>query len=120
MKRKRQEEKQIIWVGNSLEVLKSFPENAKINIGHDLRRLQEGKLPLDSRPMQSIAQGVYELRDRDGHGWYRAIYYAKVKGKIYVLHCFIKRSSKTPKKDLQTTILRLRSLMASFMKGKKK
>jgi phage-related protein len=109
--------KEIFWEGDSYTILKGFPRNVKINIGHDLRRLQEGEKPLDSKPMASIDKGVFELRDRDGKGWYRVIYYIKIKNKIHVLHSFIKKSAKTPKNDLSIAITRLKNLKSRMKRG---
>ena len=104
-------EKEIFWVGDSLKILKQFPDSVKQNIGNDLRRLQLGLLPLDFKPMKTISKGVFELRDRDEKSWYRLIYYIKVKQKIYVLHSFTKSSSKTPIKELKITSKRLKILL---------
>ena len=93
-----------------MEVLKKFPEDVKQNIGNNLRRLQQGKAPLNSKPMKSIAQGVFELRDADGTTWYRVIFYVKVREGIYILHSFTKSSRKTPKVELNTASERLKNL----------
>jgi phage-related protein len=103
-------EKKVIWEGDSLDILKEFPEEIRQDIGGDLRRLQLGEKPLDSRPMKSIGSGVFELRDRDTKTWYRVIYYIKVKDVIYVLHSFTKKSAKTPKKDLNIAENRLKAI----------
>ncbi|MBT3236352.1 MAG: type II toxin-antitoxin system RelE/ParE family toxin [Bdellovibrionales bacterium] len=112
-------DKKVIWEGDSLEVLKEFPDEVKQDIGNDLRRLQQGKAPLDSKPMKSIAQGVYELRDADGKTWYRVVYYIKIKDTIYVLHSFTKKSRKTPKGDLNTATERLKDLKTRLQQEKK-
>ncbi len=112
-------DKKVIWEGDSLEVLKKFPDEVKQNIGNDLRRLQLGKSPLDSKPMKSIAQGVYELRDADGRTWYRVIYYVKIKDSIDVLHSLTKKSRKTPKGELKRATERLKNLKARLQKEKK-
>ena len=100
-------DKIVVWEGDSLEVLQSFPDGVKQNIGSDLRRLQRGKIPRDSKPLKTVAQGVYELRDEDFKGWYRVVCYLKVKKMIYILHSFIKKSRKTPKKELDKARIRL-------------
>ena len=73
---------------------------------------------MDSRPMKSIAQGVYELRDRDNKTWYRVIYYIKVKDTVYILHSSTKKSAKTPKGDLATATERLKSLKQRLQQEK--
>lgn len=109
----------VAWEGDSLEVLRSFPSTVRGYLGADLRRLQLGEEPLDSRPMKSVGKRVYELRQQDRRGWYRLIYLAKIEDTIYVLHCFEKHSRKTPRRDLELSKMRLKSVMARF-RGKKK
>lgn len=104
------EEKKIYWEGDSLESLKKFPTEIKVNIGHELRRLQEGRAPLNSRPMSSISTGVFELKDRDKSGWYRVLYFTKVKNRVFVLHSFVKKTAKTSKNDLKIASIRLKNL----------
>ncbi len=111
--------KKVVWEGDSLEVLREFPDDIKQDIGNDLRRLQVGEEPLDSKPMKSIGQGVYELRDRDEKTWYRIIYYVKIKDSIYVLHSFTKKSGKTPKGDLNVATERLKNLKQRIQQEKK-
>ncbi len=102
--------KEIYWLGDSLEVVRSFPDCAKQSLGGDLRRLQLGLMPLDSRPMKSVASGVFELRDRDHRTWYRIIYFVKIADRIAILHAFTKNSAKTPMNDLLIASKRLKLL----------
>jgi phage-related protein len=53
----------IVWEGDSKEVISSFPDAAKANLGFDLRLLQQGQQPTNYRPMSSVGPGVFELRD---------------------------------------------------------
>jgi phage-related protein len=66
-----------------------------------LLKLQEGERPtLPTRPMQSVAQGVFELKAADEAAWYRVIYLSRIEDTIYVLDSFTKKSRKTEKNDL--------------------
>jgi len=109
----------IAWEGDSKEVLSSFPEAAKYNLGFDLRLLQQGQQPRDYRPMSSIGPGVYELRDQDERAWYRVIYLSRVRDVIHVLHCFEKRSRETPIKEINTARQRLKAVRARMVEGRK-
>jgi len=109
----------LVWEGDSRKVLKSFPKDIRSEIGLDLRRVQDGEIPYDSRPMRSIGQGVFELRQRDENGWYRLLYLAKVEGRIHVLHSFVKKSAKTPKNDLNIAANRLKAVRARLQEEKK-
>jgi phage-related protein len=44
-------------------------------------------------------------------GQFRVIYIAKLKDEVFVLHCFQKKSQKTPLKDLARASKRLRELL---------
>ena len=61
-----------------------------------------------------------ELIERYDTDTYRAVYVANIAGKVYVLHCFKKKSKrgiKTPKEDMDLIRQRLR-LAQEDSKGK--
>jgi len=98
----------ISWEGDSLEVLKEWPRDVQRVFGLSLLKLQEGaRSTLAARPMQSIGQGVFELKAADETAWYRVIYLARIEDTIYVLDSFTKKSRKTEKKDLNRAKARL-------------
>src|ERR1700689_995737 len=109
----------IAWESDSKEVLSSFPDAAKYNLGFDLRLLQQGLQPTDYRPMGSIGPGVFELRDQDERAWYRVIYLSRVRGVIHVLHCFEKKSRETPLKEINTARRRLKAVRVRMIEEKK-
>ena len=76
---------------------------ARIQDGHSL------SMPL-SRPMPSIGAGVHELRFRDRSGIYRVIYYLAGAGTIWLLHAFTKKTSQTPKHNIEVAKERLRRI----------
>lgn len=108
---------EVVWEGDSLEVIRSFPDGVRQDLGVELRRLQTGLLPIHFRPMPSIGKGVYELKEQDGRSWYRLVYLAKIRGRIYVLHCFRKQSGKTAKSDLSLASSRLRMVLTRILGG---
>jgi phage-related protein len=79
---------EIVWEGDSKEVLRSFPEAVIQNFGFELWQLQQGERPRNYRPLPSIGPGVFELRDQDERGWYRVVYLSRIDDVIDVLHCF--------------------------------
>jgi phage-related protein len=109
----------ISWEGNSLNVLKQWPRDIKRDIGLSLRQLQEGARPnLAARPMQSIGQGVFELKAADESVWYRVIYLARIENTIYVLDSFKKKSRKTEKNDLNRARARLAQVRRRLQEGR--
>ena len=103
-------EKDIVWLGDSLEVLQGFPKTVRIDLGSDLRRIQIGEAPLDSKPMKTVGRGVRELRARDRNNQYRTMYIVKKGDDIFVLHSFIKKSRTILKADIKIAKERLKAL----------
>jgi phage-related protein len=110
----------IAWEGDSLEVLRLFPEEVRQNLGFQLWQLQQGERPTDYRPLQSVGAGVFELRDQDQRGWYRVVYLSRINDVIHVLHCFEKKSREMPRRDFETATRRLRAVKARLAEEKKR
>ncbi len=70
--------------------------------------------------MPSIGQGVYELRQQDERSWYRVVYLSRIEDVIHVLHCFEKKSAKTPRSDLLLAQTRLNMVRQRLLEQKKK
>jgi phage-related protein len=102
--------KEVLWLGDSKKVVSRFPASIREDLGFQLYQLQQGKMPLKSRPMKTIGPGVFELKEQDHQGWYRVIYTIQVKDRVYVLHCFKKKSSKTAGIDLELAKNRLKQV----------
>jgi len=102
--------KPVIFVGSALEELRSFPLSARRRAGFQLDRLQRGLEPDDWKPMAGIGRGVAEIRVRDETGAFRVLYIARLKEAVYVLHCFQKKTAKTPKSALELAWTRLREV----------
>jgi len=102
--------KHLRFCGSALGDLRDFPETARKEAGHQLDQVQQGRDPDDWKPMKTIGPGVREIRIRDEAGAFRVIYAAQFKEAVYVLHCFPKKTQKTPKTDLDTAARRFRAL----------
>jgi phage-related protein len=101
---------EVVWLGDSREVLRTFPSGPQQDLGYALYQVQLGQMPPDSKPMRTVGPGVYELRDQDQRAWYRVIYLKKIENVIHVLHCFEKRTSQTELKDIELAKKRLKRL----------
>lgn len=66
--------------------------------------------------MNTVGQGVKEIRIRSASGAFRIIYIAKLDDAIYVLHCFQKKTEKTSKTDLDLATKRYRDLLKELAK----
>lgn len=94
--------KKVDWAGSSKGDLKKMNEVVRSRLGYQIFRLQNDLDPDDFKPMPSVGLGVFEIRVRDENkkNVVRSFYVKKLKDKLLVLHCFIKRAQKTPKKDI--------------------
>jgi phage-related protein len=102
--------KEIVFLGSSLKTLQEFPERTKRRAGFELRLVQQGLEPADCKPMPSIGAGVQELRIWEGEGTFRVIYIARMKGAVYVLHAFEKKTQATARRDISLARERLKTL----------
>lgn len=105
--------KPVIFMGSSLEDLSAFPTEVKQVMGYAIHLAQtEGKHP-DAKPMKFFkGAGVLEVVDDFGGDTYRAVYTVKLKGVVYVLHAFEKKSKsgiKTPPADMSMIQSRLKA-----------
>jgi len=98
------------FLGNSLQCLREFPEDARHDAGYQLDKVQRGEQPHDFKPMPSIGKGVEEIRVTDDSGAYRVIYLARRADAVYVLHAFQKKTQATSRKDIDTAKRRLAQL----------
>jgi len=103
--------KPIRFHGRSFQDLRAFPESVRQDAGFQLDQVQLGFDPDDWRPMKTIGQGVREIRIRDSNGAFRVIYIARLADAVHVLHCFEKKSQRTPRKDIGLARDRYRHLI---------
>jgi len=104
--------KTLEWMGDSLDNLKGFPPGAARPIGYALYSVQCGEVPLNAKPLKGKGtSGVFEIVQPFDKETYRAVYIAKLKNAVYVLHCFQKKSKsgkKTPPRDTNLIKQRLK------------
>ena len=92
--------KNLHWIGSSLDDLRAFPVDARLEAGTDLRLVQQGVDPRDWKPMPEIGRGVREIRNRTRDGAFRVFYVVESQTDVYVLHAFQKKAQRTAKQDL--------------------
>jgi phage-related protein len=92
----------VVWIGDSKERLLEFPEAVRKKIGNTLRTAQTGGTSNRIKRLRGFL-GVYEIVSDYARNTYRAVYAVNLGDRIYVLHCFQKKSRigiKTPKKEI--------------------
>lgn len=92
--------KNLHWIGSSLDDLRAFPVDARLEAGTDLRLVQQGVDPRDWKPMPEVGRGVREIRNRTRDGAFRVFYVVESGTDVYVLHAFQKKTQRTAKQDL--------------------
>jgi len=106
----KRQSKPLRWLGDSLEAVKEFSDEAKRSAGHQLGLVQDGLDPLDWKSMETVGPGTKEIRIRAESG-YRVLYVAKFDEAVYVLHAFVKKTTKTSKQDIDLATGRYRALI---------
>ncbi|MEA2109640.1 MAG: type II toxin-antitoxin system RelE/ParE family toxin [Pseudomonadota bacterium] len=105
-------DKELIWIGDSRDNLRRFPEEVKDVMGFALRQAQQGGKHPCAKPLKGFkGAGVLEVVENYDGDTYRAIYSVRIKDKVYVLHAFQKKSKKgikTPQKEIDVIKARLK------------
>lgn len=108
-------EKPLHWIGSSHRELCDFPDAARREAGYNLGRLQNGRMPVDWKPMETVGPGTYEIRvstnEGDGRTGHRVFYVAKFDEAIYVLHAFAKKTQRTPQHHIEVGRARYRQML---------
>lgn len=105
------DEKEIRWVGSTLEDLLAFPDKSRRHAGFQLSKVQAGLDPDDWKPFDDVGAGVREIRIRESSGIYRVMYVAKFEEAVYVLHCFQKKTEATTRQDKAVAETRYRAVI---------
>ena len=103
--------KPLIWVGDSHDAVKSFPDAVKSDIGVALFQAQLGGKHELSKPLRGIAPGVLEIVSDHRGDTFRAVYTVRLVGRVYVLHAFQKKSKSgiaTPQSEINIIKQRLK------------
>lgn len=99
----------VIFHPDTRETIRTFPIEVRRALGKALTDLQKGAnlvMPL-SKSMTSVASGVEELRLKDAAGIYRVFYFKKSLKGILVFHAFVKKTQKTPTREIEVGKRRL-------------
>ncbi len=103
--------KPLIWVGDSLETVRSFPDGVKSDLGVALYQAQLGGKHAQSKPLRGIGAGVLEVVSDHRGDTFRAVYTVRLAGRVYVLHAFQKKSKSgiaTPQSEINLIKQRLK------------
>ena len=110
--------KSVIWIGDSLKQVKSFPEEVRRYIGSSLYDAQLGDKPKNAKPFKGAGKGVFEIVTRFDSDTYRTVYAVQISSCIYVLHAFMKKSPKGIKTAQQDVDLIKKRYKAAIERSK--
>ena len=113
--------KPLVWIGDSLEMVRSFPPAVTEEIGFALYQAQTGNKHVNAKPLKGLGPGVLEIVSDHRGDTFRAVYTVRVATKVYVPHAFQKKSKSgiaTPKSEIELIKQRLnRALRLHVEKG---
>lgn len=95
--------KSVIWMGDSLKQVRSFPDFVRREIGSSLYDAQCGDKPYNAKAFKGVGSGIFEIVTRFDSDTYRTVYAVQIGDCIYVLHAFQKKSPtgiKTAQQDV--------------------
>jgi phage-related protein len=103
--------KPVVWVGDSLEVLRTFPGEVQWEMGHAIFQAQKGDKHERAKPLLGFGSGVLEVVTDYRGDTFRAVYTVRLAGRVYVLHVFQKKSKRgiaTPRLETESVRRRMR------------
>ena len=111
--------KELVWLGDSRGRLKEFPEEIREEIGYALYLAENGESYHSVKHMQGY-NAIEIVANFDGDA-FRGVYTTKFQDRVYVLHCFQKKSKRgaeTPQSDLDLIKRRLKEAEADYRASK--
>ncbi len=104
----------IIYYSEALqEEIFNFPPGIQARYIHLTDRMCVYGANLGMPHTRAMKDGLFELRLKSKEGIGRVFYCTLVKKRIVMLHSFIKKTDKTPRKELKTAILRMNEVKAN-------
>jgi phage-related protein len=108
-----------VWIGSSLDDLRTFPDEPKRQVGIALLDAQKGGKNLHAKPLHGFrGASVLEIVEDFDTDTYRAVYTVRFEDAVYVLHCFQKKSKSgiaTPRQDVELIKRRYRAAEVEHM-----
>ena len=103
--------KPVVWLGDSLRELRTFPAAVQDEMGYAIYLAQRGDKHVSAKPLKRLGTGVLEVvSDRRGDT-FRSVYTLRFADRVFVLHAFQKKSKSgiaTPKPEIELIKQRLK------------
>jgi phage-related protein len=91
--------------------IEALPIGIRASYARLTELLEEFGLELRMPHSRAMGSGLFELRPRGREGIARVFYCTKVGRKIIILHSFIKKTNKTPKREMDIARRRQREVI---------
>jgi len=107
--------KPVIWLGDSLRELKTFPATVRDEMGYAIYLAQCGQKHVSAKPLTGLGSGVLEVVSDHRGNTFRSVYTVRFADRVVVLHAFKKKSKRgvaTPKPDIDLITQRLKQAVA--------
>jgi phage-related protein len=101
----------VIWLGDSLRELKTFPAVVQDEMGYAIYLAQRGEKHVSAKPLKGLGSGVLEVVSDHRGDAFRSVYTVRLAERVFVLHAFQKKSRSgiaTPKADIELIRQRLK------------
>lgn len=109
------EPKACVFWADTLERIRSFPRDVRIDFGHALTLVEQGGVPARFDHLSELGSGVMEIKSNHDRETYRAFYVAKFPEAVYVLDAIHKKSKRgkaLPRADKERVRRRYRDVLA--------
>ena len=103
--------KPVIWLGDSLRELKTFPALVQDEMGYAVYVAQCGDKHVSAKPLKGLGSGVLEVVSDHRGDTFRSVYTVRFADRVFVLHAFQKKSKSgiaTPQADIELIKQRLK------------
>ena len=101
----------VVWMGDSLRVLKEFPAGVQDEVGYAVYLAQSGGRHVSAKPLKGLGSGILEVVAEHRGDTFRAVYTVRLAERVFVLHAFQKKSKRgiaTPQAQIDLIRQRLK------------
>ena len=104
---------EIVYYGDDVqEAILAFPPGLQARYVHLTERMLAFGPDLGMPHTRAMGKRLFELRMKSREGIGRAFFCNRPNRRILMLHAFVKRSAKTPRKELKVARQRMREVQA--------
>ena len=93
------------------EWIDTLEEKLQLKIFRAFELLEDFNINLKAPYVKPLEDKLYELRVKDPKGIYRVIYFAHTGREFIMLNGFIKKTQKTPKKEIELAKIRMKEVL---------